>query len=524
MNTMSDFDISAILNGLYRRKGLIIATFLVVSILGAYLAITVPNVFQSSALILVSPQRVPTSYVASTVTIDLAERMQSSIQEILSRTQLEKIIQEFNLFPDAKQSTLEERIEGVRKKIKVELRKKDVFQLSFESGDPEKARQVTSKIASLFIDQNIQVREQQAMGTKTFINSEADRLRSELEEQEAAVNQYKAANRYELPDQLDSNLRSLEQFRRELESATLRLTGLQERKGVLQKQSVESDILGLDLLGGGGFLGGGLLASGDSGTQNLQMEMKKRELDTLLQKYSNKHPDVMRVQTEIRMLEGESKNRAPAKTSAPATPSPGNPTPLPGNPLKQVLQSQITDIDAEVQAVRSQIERIRSQVGTLQARVENTPLRAIELSKISRGYDITLRKYQDLLGKSLESELSENMEKKQKGEQFQILDPANLPLKPVRPNRMLIVFAGLVLGMGGGVGLAFLWNNFDTSFRQGDEINSLVNVPLLASLPALMTRGSVVEQRRAQGVLVLASVGVLGVGLILVRVFGPLYF
>jgi uncharacterized protein involved in exopolysaccharide biosynthesis len=137
VNTMSDFDISAILNGLYRRKGLIIATFLVVSILGAYLAITVPNVFQSSALILVSPQRVPTSYVASTVTIDLAERMQSSIQEILSRTQLEKIIQEFNLFPNAKQSTLEQRIEGVRKKIKVELRKKDVFQLSFESGDPE---------------------------------------------------------------------------------------------------------------------------------------------------------------------------------------------------------------------------------------------------------------------------------------------------------------------------------------------------------------------------------------------------
>ena len=519
MNAISDFDISAILNGLYRRKGLIIATFLVVSILGAYLAITVPNVFQSSALILVSPQRVPTSYVASTVTIDLAERMQSSIQEILSRTQLEKIIQEFNLFPNAKQSTLEERIEGVRKKIKVELRKKDVFQLSFESGDPEKARQVTSKIASLFIDQNIQVREQQAMGTKTFINSEADRLRNELEEQEAAVNQYKAANRYELPDQLDSNLRSLEQFRRELESATLRLTGLQERKGVLQKQSVESDILGLDLLGGGGFLGGGLLASGDSGTQNLQMEMKKRELDTLLQKYSNKHPDVMRLQTEIRMLEGESKNRAPTptKSSAPATP-------LPGNPLKQVLQSQITDIDAEIQAVRSQIERIKSQVGALQARVENTPLRAIELSKISRGYDITLRKYQDLLGKSLESELSENMEKKQKGEQFQILDPANLPLKPVRPNRMLIVLAGLVLGMGGGVALAFLWNNFDTSFRQGDEINSLVNVPLLASLPALMTRGSVVEQRRAQGVLVLASVGVLGIGLILVRVFGPLYF
>lgn len=515
MNSTSELNISSILNGIYHRKSLVIAIFVVISILAGYLAITLPNVYQSSALILVSPQRVPSSYVASTVTIDLAERMQSSIQEILSRTQLEKMIHEFNLFPNAKQATLEDRIEGLRKKIKVELRKNNVFQLSFESGDPEKAKQVTSKIASLFIDQNIQVREQQAMGTKSFINAEADRLRKELEEQEAAVNQYKAANRYELPDQLDSNLRTLEQFRRELESATQRLAGLQERKGVLQKQSVESDILGLDLLGGG-LLGGGFSTSGDGTTQNVQIEMKKRELDSLLQKYSNKHPDVMRVQKEIQILEAENKNRVPAKSPGMAAPA--------ANPLKQVLASQLADIDAEIQALRIQIERIRSQVGVLQSRVENTPLRGIELSKISRGYDITLRKYQDLLGKSLESELSENMEKKQKGEQFQILDPANLPLKPLRPNRLLIVLAGLALGLGGGVGLALLWDTLDTSFKQGEEINSLINVPLLATLPALVTRGSVVDERWAQGALVLVSVGSLGVGLVLVRLLGPLYF
>src|SRR5574341_35756 len=117
---MSELDLSSILQNLLRRKNIIIATFLVISILAAYLAIILPAVYQSSTLILVSPQRVPTSYVSSTVTIDLAERMQSSIQEILSRTQLEKIIQEFNLFPNALQSSLEDRIESLRKRIKVE--------------------------------------------------------------------------------------------------------------------------------------------------------------------------------------------------------------------------------------------------------------------------------------------------------------------------------------------------------------------------------------------------------------------
>ena len=126
------------------------------------------------------------------------------------------------------------------------------------------------------------------------------------------------------------------------------------------------------------------------------------------------------------------------------------------NPVKRVLQTQITDIDSEIKALHAQSEGIRSQIGLLQARVDNTPVRALELSKISRGYDITLRKYQDLLAKSLESELAENMEKKQKGEQFQILDPANFPVKPARPNRLLIILMGFIAGLAGGIGLAIL--------------------------------------------------------------------
>ncbi len=163
--------------------------------------------------------------------------MQAIIQEILSRTQLEKIVQEFDLYPSDKSSMLEGRIERLRKTIKVEFRRNNVFQLSFESDNPEKAKQVTGRLASLFIEQNLQVREQQAMGTKAFMSAEVDRLRKELEEQEAVVNQYKAANRYELPDQQDSNLRSLEQLRREMEAGNQRLTALQERKGILQKQT-----------------------------------------------------------------------------------------------------------------------------------------------------------------------------------------------------------------------------------------------------------------------------------------------
>lgn len=510
MNGMADFDISQILSSFSRRKGLIFCVFLVVFLLSVYTALILPNIYQSSSLILVSPQRVPSSFVASTVTTDLADRMQSIVQEILSRTQLEKVVKEFNLYPSERGAILEDRVERLRKTIKIEFRRNNVFQLSYESDNPEKAKQVTGRVASLFIEQNLQVREQQAIGTKSFITSEAERLRKELEEQEAVVNQYKAAHRFELPDQLDSNLRTLEQLRREMEAINQRLAAVQERKGILQKQAVESDILGIDLLGGA------LTGPAEGGAQNVQLQMKKKELETLLQRYSDKHPDVVRVKKEIETLQAESRDKVSSKPAATSAPT--------ANPLKQVLQSQITDIDAEIQSLRSQRDNIRGQIGALQARVDATPIRAIELSKISRGYEITLRKYQDLLAKSLESELSENMEKKQKGEQFQILDPANFPLKPIRPNRPLIILIGFLGGLAAGFGLAFLWDNLDTSFKRSDEVTSYVNVPLLATMPALMTRGSILEQRRAQGIMVLASVGALLVGVVCVRTFGPMYF
>jgi succinoglycan biosynthesis transport protein ExoP len=116
------------------------------------------------------------------------------------------------------------------------------------------------------------------------------------------------------------------------------------------------------------------------------------------------------------------------------------------------------------------------------------------------------------------------MEKKQKGEQFQILDPANFPVNPVRPNRQMIILFGLLAGLGAGFGLAFVWDNLNTSFRRSDELGAYVNLPLLATIPALVTRSSVLEQRRAHGLLVVGSFGVLVVGLVCVRIFGPMYF
>lgn len=514
MNPTGDLDFSKIFLGFYRHKGLVFASTLVITLLGAYLGAIMPNIYRSSTLILITPQRVPANFVAPTVTSGIADRINAISQEILSRTRLESIIKEFGLYGGGgKATTTEDRVNALRSNIRLDIRRNDAFQISFDSDSPETAMKVANRLASLFIEQNLQVREQQAIGTTNFINAEAERLRKELEEQEALVTHYKVDNRFELPDQLDANLRIVEQLRDELKGNMATLASMQERLGSLQKQLVDANApvpISTKV--------GDLEVKVNNLPANQKIQLRQKELDSLLIRYSEKHPDVLRLRAEIASIQKELETeKEKAKKS-------GSESKTTDNPLKQIIEEQIDSLKSSIAAIQASNADLKNTIMVHQKRVENTPLRGIELSKVTRTYDITLRKYQDLLAKGLESQLSENLEKKQKGEQFQVIDPANLPLAPVKPNRPFILFGGLVVGLVGGLALAFLWDLLDRSFKNSDDLAGFVDIPVLATIPAIITRGTVLERRRAQGLLGISTLGLLLVGLILVRLFGTRFF
>jgi polysaccharide chain length determinant protein (PEP-CTERM system associated) len=512
VNPTGDLDFSKLFSGFYRHKGLVFAVSLIVFLLAAYIAATMPNVYRSKTLILITPQRIPANFVAPTVTTGVAERINAITQEILSRTRLESIIKEFGLFPGGGGVTMEDRVGMFRGSIRLDIRRNDAFEISYDSGSPETAMKVANRLASLFIEQNLQVREQQAIGTTNFINAEAERLRKELEEQEALVTHYKVDNRFELPDQLDANLRLVDQLRSELKGNMSTLSSMQERLGSLQKQLVEASVpLPMNSRTGDGEVKLNLPA-------NQKIQIRQKELESLLIRYSEKHPDVLRLRSEIASLEKDlEKERTKAKTTGSARESTDN-------PLKQVIEEQIDSLKSSINAIQASNAELRDSIAVYQKRVEGTPMRGIELTKVTRTYDITLRKYQDLLAKGLESQLSENLEKKQKGEQFQVIDPANLPLAPVKPNRPFILFGGLAAGVLGGLAAAFLWDLLDRSFKNSDDLASFIDLPILATIPSIITRGAVLERRRAQGLLGISTLGILLVGLILIRLFGSRFF
>ena len=184
-----------------------------------------------------------------------------------------------------------------------------------------------------------------------------------------------------------------------------------------------------------------------------------------------------------------------------------------------MLLKQLQDLETETKSLQAKNNVSRNKIAVYQARVDNTSARAIQLSKITRTYEVTQQKYEDLLRKLLESRLSESMEKKRKATRFQILDPANFPSSPERPNRPLIVVMGFIAALAAGFGLSILMENINTTFKNAEELNAEIDLPLLASIPAIKTRGMILEKRRQQAVAVMLCLGTIGLGAALIRYY-----
>jgi polysaccharide chain length determinant protein (PEP-CTERM system associated) len=502
---------------LRRRKGVISSTAIVLFTLSAHLTFNLPDTFRSNTLLLVSPQRLPASYITSTVTQSAQERIYGITQHILSRTNLEKIVTEFNLYAAAKWTNMEDRVQQLRKKIRINVQadqsgvrretseSSSAFLLSFDAEAPDKATLVTGRLAALFIDENIRIREQQATGTTNFINTEAERIRKVLEQQESEVNRYKSEHRFELQEQLDANVKSIEQFRVQLQNNMVRLAALRERKADLEKQIMDAET------GTPREKDGSRTERPETLPQVRSIEDKRIQLKSFLAQYSVKHPDVVRLKNEIETLEKEEVGKSdPALILL-----------YPKTPVGQMIRRQLGEVQIEIHSLDSTTGTLRGDIIAYQRRIDNTPVREIEFSKISRDYQITLKKYQDLLAKTMESQLSENMEKQQKGEQFQILDPASMPQKPIFPNRPLILLGGLFGGLAAGLVFGCLMESSDTSIKKGDVVE---NLPLLVMLPQVSSRRSVLERRRAVGFFAFTSISCIVIGMVIIHLTAPIFF
>ena len=483
-----------------RRKWLGILVMLAPLTAGVSLIMALPDLYQSTALVMIERQQVPEAFVRPTVTSQLEIRLQTISQEILSRSRLESLIQRFGLYPDLRSpASAEQAVDRLRSDIRLELKSSDsrgpgtttAFALSYRGRDPQTVALVTNTLASFYIEENLKARERQATGTAEFLRVQLGEAKKRLDEQEARVSALRRRYIGQLPQQMQGNLATLESLTQQLRVNSDNQVRLAERRDQLAAQIQQVRAV-----------------SGDE-TDEMRLARFKRELTTLRIKYTDLWPDIIRLKDEIATLE---KQMAEPKPKSQAKPAPA--------PSPEVIRVQeaMQMAETELKLAKQDEQRIRRAIDLYQTRVENTPKSEQEFQEMTRDYEATRELYQTLSKRYDEALLAESMEQRQKGEQFRVLDSALPSSVPTAPKRSRLLLACIALSFALGAGAVVLAEMLDTSFHSTDDLRAYTTVPILVSIPRILTRA---DARRERWRFRFAAVAVM---VCLVVVAGSCYF
>jgi len=333
-----------------RRKWWIIIPFMLVVLAGLTYCLKVPRVYEAQTLILVQPQRVPEDFVRTIVTETVEDRLKTITQEVTSRTNLEKIIQQYNLFAFKLNMLLEDKVERLRELITIDVsyggsRRTDdtnSFTISLRGKDPKKVTEVTNALTFNFIAENLKIRESQAVGTFAFISDELESVRKRLMEKEGELKQYRERYMGGLPEQLEANLSILERLQGQLDQIHSSLRDAENRKVTLQAQIAEQEKVGAGLL----------MPVSPQGNEPTDIPSLRNRLASLEARYTQNHPDVIRLKEMLAIMEAE--------RGAKTVDSPERSIPV--SREVQVLRSQVQDITLEMESYKAEIKKITTYV------------------------------------------------------------------------------------------------------------------------------------------------------------------
>jgi polysaccharide chain length determinant protein (PEP-CTERM system associated) len=481
MSGMRQLTFDDYLDILRRRWWLVMILALVGAGAGYGLAHFLPKRYTSQTLVLVEQPTVPGDYVKPVITQDVNQRLATMQQQILSRTRLEPVIQQFGLFSkEIKEVSMEDLVERLREAISVtpiramsgtEGRQLPGFYISVVFDDAHLAQQICSTITSMFMEENLKLRQQLSEQTTQFLSKQLEDAKTRLDEQDAKLAVFKRQHIGSLPDESNTNLNILTGLTSQLEAVTQALGRAQQDKTYAESVLAQQ-------------LDAWKSSQAGQNPETLQQQLTARELQLseLLSKYTDDHPDVIKAKNDIEVLKkkiADSETKDDASEPDKAAKTQVEP------PQIQGLRAQIFQMNQSIKERAAQQEELQRQIKLYQSRVESSPSIEQDYKQLTRDYQTALAFYNDLLIKRDQSAMANDLERHQQGEQFQVLDPANLPDKPSFPDKMLFSLGGSGAGLTLAIGLILIVEMRDTSLRSGRSVELALRLPVLAMIPSI---------------------------------------
>ncbi|MDP2816182.1 MAG: GNVR domain-containing protein [Rectinemataceae bacterium] len=501
-NAISLNDIIAIIK---RRKWSLIAPFASIVLITAGVALFLPPIYKATSTILIEEQEIPLEYVQTMVTSYVEQRLQEINQKIMSTSRLEELITAFDLYAEKKDKwSKEEIIEKMRKDIKLEPISTEVvdrrtgrpttatiaFTLSYEGkNDATKVYQVAGKLASLFLEENLKARERQSSEASKFFDDEIKKIKADMNAVELEIADFKGKHVHELPELIQVNMQDLYRVDSSAERLHEQLRSLKAQEASLVAQVATAS------------------PQLSAQTRLKDLQHKLAQLKTI---YSNQYPDVLQLQAEIGKLE---ESLATAHEAGKAAIEKSD------NPAYITLNTQLTGVRSEIESSQRQISGFEKQRAELNRHIAATPGVEQSFKELLNERDSMKLKYTDLMNKFMEARVAQGLEKEQKGERFTMIDPAQVPEKPDKPNRIVIMLIGIVLGMGAGVGFTALREFTDDAVRDSRALAMETSLPVLAAIPLIKTEQDFTRENGRRKLLLRAALSTLVVGLTIFHFF-----
>lgn len=516
------------LGALIRRRTAIMFIAAGLFVLSALVAFLWPPTYRSTATILIEEQEIPPDLVRSTITTFALQRIQTIAQRVMSSSNLMEIVDKYNLYPDQrKRDTREEILERMRKAIKMDTINADVvdpisgrpmpatiaFTLAYEGDGAEVTQKVANELTTLYLNENLKSRTEKSAETFDFLTDETHKVSEHIAELEKKLADFKEKNVHTLPELSSLNHQLLDRTDLDLRDTVNQIRSLEDRKFYLEGELGQTnpnspmfsatgerildpvsrlkvaktelaaalaqysedhpDVVRLRREVAGLEKQLGTVKSNDE--QAKQIERVRADLGAAREKYSPDHPDVIRLTKELESLESAAKNK-PASDSAIATEKPENPAYI-------NLQAQLQGVNSDLKALNTRRDELRVKMNNLERYLVKAPQVEKDYLSIQRDYENSQLRYKELKAKQMAAQVGQELEKERKGERFTLVDPPQLPEKPVRPNRIAILVLGFILSIGGGVGYAFIAESLDSSMHSARGVLATLGNAPLAVIP-----------------------------------------
>jgi polysaccharide chain length determinant protein (PEP-CTERM system associated) len=465
---------------LKRRWWIIAIPAVILPIIAVAISYRLTPIYTSQTLVLIEQQKVPDSYVKPVVAEDIDSRLASMQEQILSRSRLQPIIERFNLA--STKGSMDDRIDAVRKAITIKTIHSEIsgsgglpgFFISFEAGDPHTAQAVCREITSLFLTENLRSREQSAEGTTEFLKEQLNDAKSNLDSQDAKLAEFQRQNLGALPDDQSANMNMLSTLSTQLDAATQAISRLEQERSYREALLAQQGKDDLTVPATPGHPAQHVSSAQATPEQAAELQKLQDQEADLTSRYTADYPDVVAVKRSIQDL----KNQIAHNASPTSTSSSGAPIRVEA-PAVQQLRMQISAIDDSIQEKRKEQNQIQRQIGSYQGRLQQSPLVAAKYKELSRDYQTAQDFYNSLLAKMNQSQMATDLERQQEGEQFRVMDDANLPDEPTFPKRGVFAAGGFAAGLALGALIVALIEFRDKALRTERDVWAFTKLPTL---------------------------------------------